>query len=319
MRIDRRSFVSAAGLAIPSAVAAPTTGAFAHTVDVEEGSAHDATSAINRALVEHTDVVIPPGQFRIDGTVIVGKHRRLTLSHGTVLRRHADESDNQDALVAVLGNRASFSGGRIITENGHPKGIVKLGHADATTGIRYNATHWYFGDCSIEGRQDEGNVSLWIPNAQVAHKTTEFANYFGHVQNVAIRGGDIGVLLDEVSNAHRFYGVFMSHLISSAWELRGAYANQIFGGFLHQSKNGIVAIRLRNAVNERYHDAIYNSFFGFGIEPGGAKSAAYDIESNCRRNTLILQSNVSGKSIDRSGENVISRHGGDWPNADSIL
>jgi len=266
--------------------------------------------------MDGADVSLPAGEYRIDGTIIVPKHTRLTLTHGALLKRFAKHSGNTDAVVRVLGNRAWLSGGRIVTENSHPYGIVTLGHADSTKDTRYNATHWHFGDCWIEGRQAKGNVAIWIPNAQAAHKSIEYANYFGHVQNIAIRGSDIGVLLDEVSNAHRFYGVLFSHLISSAWELRGAYANQVFGGFLHQSRDGVVAIRLRNTSNDRYHDSIYNSFFGFGIEPGGDKSAAYQIESRCRRNTLILQNNSPGKVIDRNGDNFISRHGGNWPNAD---
>jgi hypothetical protein len=313
MPIDRRSFVTAAGLAVPAVATSAIATAAGHTVDIPDGDEEDATMAINYALAQHTDVAIPPGQFRVDGTIIVRKHRRLTLSHGTTLRRLATKTDNTEAILAVLGNRASFSGGRIITENDHPQGIVKLGHADATKDTRYTATQWYFGDCWLEGRKSPGNIGLWIPNSQTAYNNTDYANYYGYVQNVTIRGSDIGILLDEVANGHRFYGVFFSHLISAAWELRGAYGNQIFGGFLHQSEDGVVAIRLRNTSSEKYHDSVYNSFFGFGIEPGGSKSSAYHIESRCRRNTLFLQSNVAGKSVDENGDNVISRHGGDWP------
>lgn len=317
MTLGRREFIGAAGAAIPAmAGGAPATAAsaVAHVVEVERGSANDATAVINNALTHQTDVVMPPGEYRIDGTITVPKHTRLSLSHGTILKRFASRSDNTGPLLRVLGNRAAFSGGRLITENDHPTGIVALGHADASKNTRYTATQWYFGDCWIEGQQSPGNIALWIPNSQTAHKTIDYANYYGFIQNVAIRGSDIGVLLDEVANGHRFFGVFFSHLISAAWELRGAYANQVFGGFLHQSADGIIAIRLRNTTSDKYHDSVYNSFFGFGIEPGGAKSSAYSIESRCRRNTLVLQSNAAGKSVDQNGENMISRHGGDWPN-----
>lgn len=277
------------------------------------GDKQDVTRQLNDLLAQETDVYLAPGAYRVDGTVIVPKHTSLVLAHGATLKRFKRRSESQLAVIAVLGNRAYLSGGRIITENDHPEGIVKLGHFDATKNTRYTATQWQFRDCWIEGIKSPGNIGLWIPNSQAIHKTTDYANYYGFIQNVTIRYADIGILLDEVANGHRFFGVFFSHLISTAWDLKGAYGNQIFGGFLHQSSDGIVAIWLRNTSNDRYHDSVYNSFFGFGIEPGGAKSSAYHIESRCRRNTLVLQANVAGKSTDENGENFISRHGGNWP------
>lgn len=313
MPVNRREFVGLAGVAVPGIAALPSEMQSTAALTVRTGDDQDVTTPINVALANNSDVFLPAGTYRIDGTVLVPRHTRLTLAHGAILQRFRKHTDNQDAVISVLGNRAYLAGGRIITENDHPHGIVKLGHADATKDTRYNATQWYFGDCWIEGRQSPSNVAIWIPNAQAIHKSIAYANYFGFVQNVAIRRADIGVLLDEVANGHRFYGVFFSHLISAAWDLRGAYGNQIFGGFLHQSRDGIVAIRLRNTSNDRYHDSIHNSFFGFGIEPGGKKSSAYHIESRCRRNTLILQSNVGSTSVDENGDNFVSRHGGDWP------
>ena len=311
MSIDRRAFLSSAGVGLPLFSLASEAAA-ATRLDIDTGSQADMTPSINSALQQSPEVYLPNGQIRIDGTVDVPAHTRLVLAHGTLLKRLAKESDSKAPVVRLLGNRASLSGGRIATENDHPNGIVTLGHADRTTKTRYNATQWHFSDCWLEGVQRSGNVGIWIPNAQAEHLSAKYANYFGYVQNIAIRGADIGVLLDEVANAHRFFGVSFSHLISSAWDLRGAYGNQVIGGFLHQSSNGIVAIRLRNTNNEKYHDSVYNSFLGFGIEPGGGRSSAYHIDTKCRRNTLILQSNVAGASVDKNGENFISRHGGDW-------
>jgi len=314
LSINRRAFVASAGFAFPAV--STTVGAEAPNSPAERiptGKATDATNAINDRLRNDSEVRLGPGEYRIDGTIIVPKHTRLALSHGATLKRYADESDSTAPVVRVLGNRACLGGGRIVTENNHPQGIVTLGHSDASRQTQYTATQWKFSDCWIEGRQAPGNVGIWIPNSQATFKTIDFANYYGFVQNVAVRGSDIGVLLDEVANGHRFFGVFFSHLMTAAWELRGAYANQVFGGFLHGSKNGIVAIRLRNTTNDKYHDSVYNSFFGFGIEPGGAKSSAYHIESRCFRNTLFLQSNAAARSVDENGQNLISRHGGIAP------
>ncbi|MGH7945566.1 MAG: hypothetical protein ACREF9_11210 [Opitutaceae bacterium] len=301
------------GLAAPAFASAEVAGQECITPEIPRGDDRDVTDTLNSALARSSEVWLPSGIYRVDGTVVVPKHTQLTMAHGAILQRFAKHTDNRGAVVALLGNRAYCSGGRIITQNDHPQGIVTLGHADASLEIRYNATNWYFANCAIEGRQSPGNIGLWVPSSQVAHRSTDFANYFGYVQNVSIQGADIGVLLDEVANAHRFFGILFSRLISTAWELRGAYGNQVFGGFLHKSRDGVVGIRLRNASNDQYHDSIYNSFLGFGIEPGGKKSTAYRIDSRCRMNTLILQSNVATKGIDENGNNFISRHGGSWP------
>ncbi|MEM7432700.1 MAG: hypothetical protein AAF351_12310 [Pseudomonadota bacterium] len=316
MTIDRRQFVGGAGFVLPGlaiagcASAAESGSSFVLSPPADRS---DATDAINAALREHGSVILQNGEYRVDGTIRVDKHQYLSLAHNAVLRRVAKDTDNMDPVVVLTGNRARLVGGRIVTENDHPRGVLTLGHHSASKDVQYNATQWCLSDCSIEGRQAPRNVGIWVPNAQAAHRSGQYANYFGFVQNVGIKGADVGILLDEVANAHRFFGVFFSHMIGAAWELRGAYANQIFGGFLHLSRDGVTGVRLRNSTSDKYHDSVYNSFYGFGIEPGGKSSSAYDIESRCRRNTLFLQSNVTGKSVDRNGENLISRHGGHWP------
>ncbi len=309
--MDRRNFLAAATAGGVAGCFEKESGSQQGVSAVEKGadpkSQSDSTEALNQALNQHKSVFVPDGTYRVDGTVEVKSNQSLILSHNATLKRFANHTKNTTAVVKVLGRRSRFSGGQIVTENNHPQGIVTLGHDSIKKSVGYNANDWYLGHTTLRGINSKDNVGIFIPSSQDArHPDPSASNFFGLVEAATVIGSDIGVKLTEVANAHRFVGVLFWNIGSIAWDLYGAYGNQIIGGFLHRSTDGVVGIRLRSSRSKNYHASMQNSFIGFGIEPGGKKSKGYLIDSDCRNNTLITQDNTYQAGKDETdGKNFI--------------
>ena len=304
--MDRRNFLAAATATGVAGCFEKESGSQQGVSAVENGadpkSQSDSTDALNQALAKHKSVFVPDGTYLIDGTVEIKSGQSLVLSHNATLKRSSSESKNTAAVVNVLGRRSRFFGGQIVTENNHPDGIVTLGHHSADKSVGYNANDWYFGHTTLRGVNAKNNVGIFIPNSQDArHPDPSASNYFGLVEAATVIGSDIGIKLTEVANAHRFLGVLFWNIGSIAWDMHGAYGNQVIGGFLHRSTDGVVGIRLRSSRSKNYHPSMQNSFIGFGIEPGGKKSKGYVIDSDCRNNTLITQDNTYQAGQDDTG------------------
>lgn len=312
--MDRRSFMATAAVGTAATLAPSELDTQLGVSVLKEGAdptnKGDSSNSINSALAKYRSVFVPHGTYRIGQPINITAGQSLTLAHNAVLQRSAKHSKSAEPVLRLLGRRSRFSGGQIVTENPHPQGIVTLGHESDDKSVSYNANDWYFGHTTIRGTNAPGNVGIWIPNSQDArHPDASASNYFGFIEDTTIIGADIGVLLTEVANAHRFFGVLFWNIGGAAWELRGAYGNQIIGGFLHRSKNGVVGIRLKSSRTKNYHPSMQNSFIGFGIEPGGRKSSGYSIDSDCKNNTLFVQDNTHKSGQDNNGQNYVMTQG----------
>ncbi|MEM7280606.1 MAG: hypothetical protein AAF438_03080 [Pseudomonadota bacterium] len=309
--MDRRNFLAAAtatGVAgCFEKESGSQLGASATDAGADAKASNDSTDAINEALRKHRSVFVPDGNYRIDGTVEVRAAQKLTLAHNAVLQRYAKHSENTAPVVRVLGRRSHFFGGQIVTENPHPEGIVTLGHESLDKSVNYNANDWYFGHTTLRGTNAKDNVGIFVPSSQDArHPDPSASNFFGLIEAATVIGADVGVRLTEVANAHRFVGVLFWNIGSVAYEMFGAYGNQVIGGFLHRSTDGVVGIKLNSSRSKNFHSSIQNSFIGFGIEPGGKKSKGFIIEKDCRNNTLFVQDNTYRAGIDHSqGKNFL--------------
>ena len=312
--MDRRSFMATAAVGT-AATLAPSDldtqlGVSALKEGADPANKNDSSASINNALKKYRSVFVPDGTYQIGVPINITAGQSLTLAHNAILQRSTKYSKSTEPVVRLLGRRSRFSGGQIVTENAHPQGVVTLGHESDDKSVNYNANDWYFGHTTIRGVNAPGNIGVWIPNSQDArHPDASASNYFGFVEDTTIIGADIGVLLTEVANAHRFFGVLFWNIGGAAWELRGAYGNQIIGGFLHRSKDGVVGIRLKSSRTKNYHPSMQNSFIGFGIEPGGKQSSGYSIESDCKNNTLFVQDNTHKQGQDKNGQNYVMSHG----------
>jgi hypothetical protein len=88
----------------------------------------DATLAFTAALAAAGGGVVhvPPGAYRIDGTVDLGGE--LVLEKGATLRRITDRSNSTEPLVRLGATRGTLRGsGLIMTGNPSPRGLVNIG------------------------------------------------------------------------------------------------------------------------------------------------------------------------------------------------
>jgi hypothetical protein len=269
------------------------------------GSTTDTTTNINNALTAHAEVFVPAGTYRVDGTVTVPAGKHLRLARGAIFYRYSAQTAATVPLLHLAGNFAQSSGGEFRTQNNHTDGIVKLGHADASSA--YNANYWRFADAEIYGVKAANNVAIKLISSQPALGSA-YANYFGTIDTVTIVGADVGVQLLEMTNGHEIRNVTMENIGAKFYQLRGAYENKVFGGFCHGggTTNGAICISLENATGATpEHDSEANQFIGVAMEPGGAATKSYAIASLCSKNKLIIVDNCAGGNSDANGNNWI--------------
>ena len=78
-------------------------------------------------------VFVPPGYYRIDGTVTVGG-QWLVIQKGARLLRKRFATDNAAPILRVAGSHGRVTGGGVlVTENVSPRGVLNIGPANLTT------------------------------------------------------------------------------------------------------------------------------------------------------------------------------------------
>ena len=93
----------------------------------------DDTAAFGAALAASGGGVVrvPPGSYRVDGTIELGGE--LVLEHGAMLRRIASCASATAPLVRLGATQGTLRGsGTIATENPSPRGVVNIGPANLT-------------------------------------------------------------------------------------------------------------------------------------------------------------------------------------------
>ena len=72
-------------------------------------------------------IYVPPGYYRIDGTITVGG-QWLVIQKGARLLRKRFATDNAAPILRVAGTHGRVTGGGVlITENVSPRGVLNIG------------------------------------------------------------------------------------------------------------------------------------------------------------------------------------------------
>lgn len=262
----------------------------AQIADVQSGALTlDVSTAINDALAAATDeVYLPDGQYRVDSSIEVPQYKTLTLSPDAYLIRVAAAA-NTTPVVYVLGIQAQLRGGNVTSQKASPNGIVVLGAKDGND--NRNAWWWRFMNCTVRGLNSAGNVSVVVPSGQVYHAV---ANYFGTIENINIYGADIGLQFEEYANAHNVANIQYWDCRTACLKLRGAYANNIVNQFMHNgAASGVIAVWIANKTVGLQESSL-NNIINWTTETANASDVALVIDSNCIKNTVIGNDNVSG-------------------------
>lgn len=95
----------------------------------ERCCAHDDTPAFIQALTSGDDVFVPPGGYRIDGTVELNGETMVLAGGARLLR--VNISSCTDPVVRLTGWSSNMRGsGHILTTNAAPRGVVNIGPHD---------------------------------------------------------------------------------------------------------------------------------------------------------------------------------------------
>ena len=274
----------------------------------------DDTAAFMAALASGDDVFVPPGSYRIDGTVEFGG--TMVLAGGAALRR-VNISGNRDPVVRLTGTHSHLrGGGTISTTNAAPRGIVNIGPHDFT---RAHNVEW----CTLEGVTIEGPGVSWSyasPNKPVnaylngsiglCLDSTEGlqgnasvgggATYQNTVSGITIRFVDRGIFLGVQVNGNIITGVQMEAIGQVGYHLEGPNSeNVISGGFVAGHGGNTTVIKLTptwQEASQQFLGCWHNWFNGILNEPGPG-SMPYDFDRFSYGNTIIGHENCYGGGV----------------------
>ncbi len=316
-------------LATLHAASTPAPGTFVSILDFGAGTnKHDNTEAIQQAINTGKTAVVPPGEFAVNGTVVIGSSQRLHLSHGAWLKRLAARTNNAAPMVRLCSNFAALTGEGnacgVSTENASGgrtgddiinNGVVNVGPVEAK---RYtNINFWIIDSLVIAGSAkawkdyqnpphpddvDRNELLTLVNSAKLS--AGRGSCYNGRVSNCLFRHGGIAIKLNPTCNGNLFANNLFYAISHSCWFGEHITENLFQGCFVHFSP-GVTVIRLRKAG--------YNHFYGVMCEPGpnGPKkrpSRYCDISEDCSRNVLIGHGNTGHAYINKSETSLIITH-----------
>jgi hypothetical protein len=229
----------------------------------------DDTDLINGALKEHACVTVPPGVYRIDGTLEV--RSSLTLLPGARLLRprpasSAPAHDPTAPVVILCGREAALlGGGSVESQNSSPRGVICVGPLTLST---ETVVFWSRIDgVKIVGAGGDGvSVGLNLDSSEPAppQGAGKGSTYCGNFTNLRIQGVDAGIKVGRICNGHTFSNVFFSGIKQySYWSLDNS-ENTFVGGFTHLS-HGATIIKLERVA--------HNLFYAIQGEPGQDQDA----------------------------------------------
>lgn len=264
---------------------------------------NDSTAAIQAAL-DHASAnrldVEAHGLFRADNPIYVRNGVGFTIGRMSQITRTA-ASASTEPVIYVLDSFSELRGGQVMSNNASPNGVVCLGHMSATD--NRNAWNWRFHDCRVIAQNNAGDIAVHVPSGQVTYPSK--ANYFGFISNIAIYGGDIGLLLAEQANAHNISNLQFWHQSTACLRLRGAYGNNISNFFCHESAaNGCIGVHLANKTAST-QESTWNDITGFTVETGNPSDRSVVIDSNALANRVIGGSNVGGGYTKNNDNNFV--------------
>ena len=105
--------------------------------DTEAGCQHDSTQAFLDAILyaggedsspfNFQTIVVPPGWYRIDGTITI-EGQWLVIQKGARLLRKSFATNNTAPIIRLAGTHGRVTGGGVLSsENSSPRGVINIG------------------------------------------------------------------------------------------------------------------------------------------------------------------------------------------------
>ena len=185
---------------------------------------HDDTAAFAAALSTGDDVYVPPGVYRIDGTVELSGQTMVLAGQATLARLNISASTAP--VVRLTGWRSNLRGsGTVSTTNAAPRGVVNIGPHDFVRAhnvewnmlegiaIRGPGVSWSY---STPTRPVDpalnGSIGVCIDSTEGLQGKASVgggATYQNTVRGITIRFVDRGVFLGVQANANIMDGITM--------------------------------------------------------------------------------------------------------------
>jgi hypothetical protein len=297
-------------IVVPSAGVTSGAPANARLAGADPTGVADATATIQNLLDTVNHTVVPPGTYRIDGTLTIGDYRTLETMIGATLLRDSGHSAATTPVARLNGSNYSrlIGQGTVQSLNASPQGIVHVGPAVQT--VTANVQRWRVRDVTLIGASAlTTNLGLNITSSEAAGPTGTAAgsNYLGSAADLDIQQVGVGVKVGEQCNAHNFSNIVL-HLIGAysyhlAGGANGVAENSFYGGFTHTKASGnITVLKLERAYA--------NEFYGVKAEPdapGAPGSLLAHLDANSHDNVLFSRANMEtvAQIVDLGTDNLI--------------
>lgn len=255
---------------------------------------HDSTQAFVDAVLyaggedsspfDFQTVVVPPGWYRIDGTITI-TGQWLVVQKGARLLRKSCATNNTAPIVRLTGSHGRVTGGGVLSsENLSPRGVLNIGPANLSdyTNVGSNTVEGLSiagaaqrPECT--GRHD-GPVECTGVHMDSSQPLAGGSCYSNVVRNVQISGTDAGVYLGNWVNANHLTSVMMGGLGRYSYLFENNTENSVFGGFTTGAGAGQVP---HTVIVGRASG--YNWFISVQAEPG-AGSTYFDFDNRSEAN-----------------------------------
>jgi hypothetical protein len=310
---------------------ADATSVEAPYVNVVDFGAHpdndDNTVQIQKAINTGKKVVVPPGNFAVNGTLDIGERQYLHLSHGAWLRRLADRTKNTEPVVRLTGNFSRLtgegeacgvssdntSGGRTgddIINNG----VVNVGPAKV---VYDNINFWVIDSICIQGSTtawsayqkkpypddvDKNELLTLVCSASLSSRRGSC--YLGRVSNCLFQYGGVAIKANPICNGNMFTNNHFYRVTHSCYFSDDTTENLFTNCFVHGGP-GVTVIRLQSTG--------YNHCYGVMVEPGPtARNGRYtrycDVSADSFQNVIIGHGNTGHSYINKSKSSLIISH-----------
>lgn len=221
---------------------------------------------------------VPPGEYRIDGTVnLYGAS--MHLQYGARLKRvrlkEVAQSSNSAPVVRLATANSKLTGEGVLSSmNPTPRGVVNMGPE-----VLRDKQGANIGQCVVSGVHIQGPGCSWswvapsVFHPELNHSiglcldtgeslTNTGSNYQNSIHNVVIDNVDIGISFGNDVNANTVSGVQLQSIGQSAYHLKyRATENIIQGGFVGGGGGRVIVFHCEGCSE--------NWLLGVTGEPGG--------------------------------------------------
>jgi hypothetical protein len=274
--------------------------------ETEDGCKVDSTPAFQNALTyaggedstpeTWQTVFVPPGYYRIDGTVTVGG-QTLVLERGAILIRRKAITMSGAPLIRISGTNGRVSGsGQLLMENPSHRGIVNIGPQNLSVydNVEYNILEGISivgagGGAAADCTDKTGDAPPLTCIGIAMDSSEPFVGgscYENVVRDVRVSGVDAGVYMAKYVNANQLSGVMMGGIGRYGYLLVNNTENSVFGGFVTGGGNATTS---KAVIAGR--GSGYNWFVSVQAEPGGG-SSYFDFDNRSEANAVIGHDNT---------------------------